>query len=454
VRRRARKIKAAVKNNFRQRLVYPWELPSIMRKHIYTGAMGAVYFTLVSGVFFVYFGNVIGLTPFLWGVMGGAASLLLAAQILSAMFTQRVGRRKLLWFVTAVASRLARLVGILVAFWLWHRGLRGAAAVLIGAVCLDTLFGALSAPPWMSWLADLIPEREHGQFMGRRSAWISLAIICAVVPASLLVDWVPEERRLGMAVLVFLAAGVVGMLDLVIHGTLPEPAMELPEEDSSLRQMLVPLRDRRFRPWIVFTIFWTFSICLGGSLATIYFVEDLGIKKNFLGGMIVLTVVPLVAGTLTASWSGRLVDRVGPKRMLFWCYIVWATLPGFWVFATPATAMVWLTLSSLLGGVSTYAEASAANKLITRFPPPEHRAMYVAVASCLASLAGGLGAFVAGAFLKSLQGWSAVWLGWTFVPFHLLFIASLVLRFLTCLILVPRIQDIERVVVPPGASDQ
>ena len=122
VRRRARQFKAAVERNFRQRLVYAWELPSIMRKHIYTGAMGGTYFTLVTGIVFVYFGNAVGMTPLLWGLMGGIASWVLAGQILSAVVTQRLGHRKLLWFVSALAERIVRLIGILVAYWLWHEG--------------------------------------------------------------------------------------------------------------------------------------------------------------------------------------------------------------------------------------------------------------------------------------------------------------------------------------------
>lgn len=34
-----------------------------MRKHIYTGAMGNVWAHLISGIFFVYFGNAVGMTP-------------------------------------------------------------------------------------------------------------------------------------------------------------------------------------------------------------------------------------------------------------------------------------------------------------------------------------------------------------------------------------------------------
>jgi MFS family permease len=412
-----------------------------MRKHIYTGAMGSTYFALVSGIFFVYYGTRIGITRFQWGLMGGISSFALAAQLASALVTQRLGRRKLLWLVSAMLGRAVRLMGILGSLWLWHEGSRWAAVALIGGICTANFFSAVATPPWMSWLADLIPEREHGGFWGRRAAWIALSVVCATVPASLLMDRVPEVWKLHTAVAIFVGATVLGLIDLIIHGTLPEPAMELPERNHVVEQLLAPVRDRGFRPWLVFNLCWTFSMTLGGSLATIYFVEELGIRKNFLGGTIVLTVVSLLGGILTAPGTGRLVDRAGPKRVLTYGHLFWALLPGFWLMASPRTALVWLGLASLTSGIASSAAVTAANKLITRFPPAQDRAMYVAVSSCLGSLAGGIGAIAAGTLLRALEGWSfTVWSS-SFGAFHVLFVASLALRMASAVLLIPALRD-------------
>ncbi len=47
---------------------------------------------------------------------------------------------------------------------------------------------------------------------------------------------------------------------------------------------MTPLRDRRFRPWLVFTASWNLSQSLGGSLATLYLLENIGFKNDLLGG--------------------------------------------------------------------------------------------------------------------------------------------------------------------------
>ena len=433
----------SLKRYFAYRVVYPWELPSIMRKHIYTGAMGNIYALLISGIFFIYFGNAIGLTRFQWGLMGGISSIALSAQLLSARSAQRSGRRKFLWFSTALADRGLRILGIALSFWLWRSGWPYAGLVLIASVCLCNLFGAMAAPPWLSWLADIIPERQHGSFWGRRSAWISLSVLLVMIPAGAVMDRMPEASKPAMALVIFIVAGIVGLADLIIHGTIPEPRVEPSDQPDFLPQILAPVRDRGFRPWLLFNTVWTFAMTLGGALATLYFVEELGIRKNFLGGAVVLTGFALLGSMLTANWSGKVVDRIGPKRVLLGGHLAWALLPAFWFLASPAAALIWLACASIWGGAASTAAVTAANKFMTRFPPPEHRAMYVAVASCLGSLAGGVGILTAGTILKLLADWHWTAGGSTLSAFHLLFALSVALRLASTLLLVPRIRDLE-----------
>ena len=416
------------KSYFCQRVVYARELPSIMRKHTYTGAMGNIWLELTSGILFVYFGTSIGLSPFQWGLMAGISSWLISVQLLSAVFVERTGQRKLIWFCSAIAGRLLRLAGILFSLWLWQAGWGQAGMVLIVAICLSNLLLTISEPPWLSWLADIIPEEQHGTFWGRRAAWIALFVIGAAVPAGLLTDLVPPEYKLGVIVSIITAATVVGVVDLIIHGTIPEPPPVLPGRRHFFTQMLLPIRDRTFRPWLVFNICWTFSLTVGGVLAVIYFLNELGIKNNFLGGMIVLSSFSLLGSLLTGRWSGKLVDRAGIKPVLFWGSLFWAMLPLFWLLASPGTALIWLGAGSIVGGTACTAATTAANKLITRIPPPPFRATYIAVSTSLASIAGGLGVVAGGTVLRFVgdQTFTVFW--YALGGFQILFLASLVLR--------------------------
>ena len=424
----------------RTETIYPWELPSIMRKHIVTGAMGTVYFALLSGFYLVTFGESIGMQYWQWALLSAVSSFVLVFQLGSAYLVSLIGTRKTLWFATALMARLLRGAAIAVAFWMYGISPSPARSLFLTLLIVANCFDAFCVPPWMSWLADIIPSDQHGQFMGRRTAWIARANLLVVVPIGFALDRMPEEVKIPVLMVVFALGFTLGIADLVIHRTIPEPQMALPPRRRFWREVAAPLKDTRFRPWLLFNAAWTFSMTLGGSLSMVYFVQDLEVRRNYLGGSVVLIVLPLVGNIVGAKFLGALVDRHGVRRMLRWGHGFWAILPLFWFLATPRTALWLLAASSLVGAVSSSTAMTASNKLITRLPPAGHVPMYVAVSACVGSLAGGFGPLLAGYVLQSLKGTTLDAGIFTLGPFHFLFLASFLLRGLSTL-LIRRIRE-------------
>ena len=410
-----------------------------MRKYHYAGAMSSIWMMLASGLFFMHFGTTVGMSNFQWGLMAGISSWLMPAQLVSAVIAQRTGKRKMIWFYLAIAERVLRLVGILLSMWLWQAGWPGTSIVLIVAVCLSSLSGTMALPPWMSWMADVIPEDHHGAFWGRRSAWIAFSVIAVTVPAALLIDEVSPDQKINAMLAIFIFATVIGLLDLVIHGSIPEPAPPASRRQRFVHEMLKPLRDHRFRPWLVFHACWSFSLYLGGSLCVLYFLKNLRLSENLLGGTLAITCLGF-AGGLTGGWSGKLVDRLGVKRIIFCGHLTWAFLPAMWLMARPENALYWLGAGSLISGIACSAANTAANKLVTRVGPRELRAVYVAVSNSTGSMFGGCGAIAAG-FIMYAFGESAITtpLG-ALGGFQVLFLVSLCLRVSTTVLLIPRIK--------------
>jgi hypothetical protein len=434
---------------FAQRPVRRGELPAIMRKHIATGTMGSAWGNIITGIIYIYFGNAIGLSRLQWGILGGITSWVVVMQPLGTMLGERVGSRRLVWFWTALADRALRMVGIVVAFLLWRAGSTSGYLVFMAAVCVATLVGNLSPGPWYGWLCTIIPQEVQGTFWGRRDSWISLVVILVTLPSGFLMDLVPRDGKLETAALILVAASLLGCLDILIHGTLPEPPPQATASRGSFAGMLTPLRDRGFRPWLVFTACWNFSLFLGGSLATLYFMENLGFKDNLFGGMIASTILGLLGTLLAARRVGRMVDRYGVKRMLAASHLLWATVPGIWLFATPGTALFWVGLAGIVGGVFSAAAANASVKLATRFPPREESGMYMAISTMIGSLAAGLGSLAAGIFLHALGSWSATIFGLVVSAFPVLFAVSTLLRFVTVFALLPGIRS-----TPSSARDE
>jgi MFS family permease len=135
-----------------------------------------------------------------------------------------------------------------------------------------------------------------------------------------------------------------------------------------------------------------------------------------------------------------MVDRIGIKRTLLVGHLFWCMIPALWLFALPGTAILWVGLGSLVGGVFSIAANNAAVKLATRFPSPEESGMYMAVSTMVGSFAGGLASIAAGAFLHALGDWAFTIFGLAVSGFPLIFIISFALRVTTVVTLLPRVR--------------
>jgi MFS family permease len=217
--------------------------------------------------------------------------------------------------------------------------------------------------------------------------------------------------------------------------------MARPPENSFLQEILLPLRDINFRPWLTFSLFYFFALYLGGTLSVLFFMQNLQLQRHFIVGMIVLSLAPLIVSILTAGLSGEIVDRVGPKKVMHWAYLTWVLTPLFWVFATPRTAAFWICGSSIVGCIAATAAVNAATKLVTRFPAPGQRAMYIAVSDTATCIGSGFGALAAGLIAKAFADWSCVLGGWTFNIFHAIFVISTTLGVIAVIVFLKGVKN-------------
>ena len=141
---------------------FPGLIPSVWRKHIYTGAMGATHFTLLTGMILVAYIRELGVSYRGLGMLVGFSSFAFSFQLLGAHIAARIGRRRTFWFYAAMFERLLRGLAVLAVFYLAGVNVVLASAVFIGFMTLASMSTALAVPCWFSWLTDLIPAERPG----------------------------------------------------------------------------------------------------------------------------------------------------------------------------------------------------------------------------------------------------------------------------------------------------
>jgi hypothetical protein len=227
---------------------------------------------------------------------------------------------------------------------------------------------------------------------------------------------------------VFAGGLLFGYIDLFIHNTIPEPVMAPERTRSFGAEVMTVLRDRTFRPWLIFRGAWSFSMALGGAMMMFYFLENLGFRSRLAAGALFIVAVPLLGQIAAAKWLGSLVDRVGCRVVIRGAHLVWSMVPMFWFFVTRETSLWWLVLWQVVTGLSRNAAENAGRKLVTRLPRREDCAMYMAVSSCVIGAAMGLGSLTAGTLLDHLKDFTWQLGGMTLAGFHVLYIISTTLR--------------------------
>ncbi|MDD3214531.1 MAG: MFS transporter, partial [Eubacteriales bacterium] len=152
-----------------------------------------------------------------------------------------------------------------------------------------------------------------------------------------------------------------------------------------------------------------------------------------------------VTTVFVISRWGRLIDRYGNKPMLQMAAIFITFSPLPWFFATPATAIL-ILVSNVISGASWPVSDLCQQNLYLSHSPQVHRSMYIAVfLACINLFGVALGNAVGGWLMQNpfaaLAAQNYVFLGQPMNSYRYMFLATIVLRLLVALVVLPRISE-------------
>jgi len=375
---------------------------------------------ILDGAFFglaIGFASFVTIIPLFVSTMTGSAIVIgLIPAIhsvgwqLPQLFTSRwVSRQKLFKPLVMWLTTLERLpfLGLAFVAWLTPVTQESTTLSLIFMLLVFQGLGAgLTANPWQSMIAKIIPSDRRGTFFGVQTAAADLlASVGAVMAGSLL------QRH--DSPFDFTACFLLSFLALIISwfflGMTREPksesmAIQSPFIIEGFWEHLAGIlrRDKNFRQFLIARAISFLSI-MGYAFYTVYAVKELGVSELEAGWMTGIYMAVQIVANIVMGWAGdhwnhRVVMMVG---------LLAATLSAFFAFLAPSAS--WFYLVFTLAAIGNAAIWTIGISMTLHFGSEIERPAYVGLGNTLVAPANILAPFLGG-WLADIAGYPATFL--------------------------------------------
>lgn len=395
------------------------------------GAMGTMWVHVCSPqpIFNVFLVNFLGASSATLGLLIGIMQASAVLQLLSVFIYARLPSRKLFWILLHLAHRAAGIVVMLAAFSVaGGAGRESAIPWIVAAVAISWSLMNISSSGWLSWMADLIPERVRGRFFLRRSSVCQAVTVVWFFLITLMLDLFPDSKALVYGIVIGIGA-IAGIIDIAMHFAIPEPETQPGRDpvkaENVFASFLSPLRDRNFVRYSISIGAAVFAINLVGPFLSPYITSPtgLGAPNTWLG---IMTVISQLVWVAAAPFWGVIMDRYGRKPAVILGCLTTAGWIGYF-FMTDTNYIFILPVIALVGGFFGPAFWEGAGQLMLTLTPGTGRVTYIAWYNTIVGLVSAM-APILGGELRDLLGSFSYEIGpISLRGFHLVLLLSLFL---------------------------
>ena len=319
--------------------------------------------------------------------------------------------------------------------------------------CVYHLMQYLGTIALWSWLADLVPPRIRGRFIGRRNRWMVVGEASAMIASGLFVwywkeEWFPDgpmwrpyaiSAGLGAC---FMIAAVVPLLVMtrpIDRGSAPRTGL--------LRSLRAPFADPRFLRLVLFGCWFSLSTGITQLAQYIY------TKDVLLVGLFVLLAMKtgMRGGQFAVSpWMGRLADRIGNRSVMIVCLLLCAQGPAFYLAATPETW--WWIIGAWVVWIAYAGMNVCLPNIILKLSPADSNAPYIAMYYAVTGLCYALNTILGGYLSDRFRDATFQFGGTVFDYYDAIFLLGWIARTLGVLVLLIVIEPTSSVSTGSKAS--
>lgn len=391
-----------------------------MRLSIAEGSVTQIFLNWTSGSVLIGYMLHFGASPFEIGLV---ASVPLLAQMISpfaAWLAALAGSRK---HLTAALATLGRGLWVLAAF-LPQLGIPDPLkpAFLVFIVMISSIFQSAAGTLWAAWMGDVVPDEKRGSYFGTRAGIVGLIGMFASLGAGWFLDTVAVPLNFQIVLLVSVVCAAVGIYLYLLHYEPPTTASKA----SLIATFQEPWRDANFRKFLLFGVYWQFTVLLAAPFVFPYFLDQLQMSFTQVS---IWSVIASSCAFVTLSLWGRIADRVGNKAVLaVGTFLAGVALPSCWIVAGLTGNLNFIWASAVFDAIAWGAIGPAIFNLALASAPKANRTAFIAMYSLTTGAAGFLGGLLSGPLLLVLLPFTFNLLNTTWTGYHSLFVIAGLLR--------------------------
>jgi MFS family permease len=319
-------------------------------------------------------------------------------QLLTANRVARLCQYRPMVMMMTIHERLP-IFGLALVAWLLPVFGPGLALTLTFLLLIwQGLGSGVTANPWQSMIAKIIPGEYRGTFFGVQAAFANIMIAGASVIAGYMLGWFEAPNNFAI---LFLIASFAYALSMAVLGFTREPAdeeKELPPASRSPFEGMIEIlkRDPNFAWFLAVRIIFQFA-SMGFAFYIVY-----GLRQFNMDGITAgyLTAAVTISQTVANVVMGWLADRLGHRTILIFGMLM-VSLSSLLAWAAPS--LDWFYAVFIFSGLANVAYWTIGMAMTVEFGTEAERPVYigmsntlVAPATILAPLIGGIIAESAG----------------------------------------------------------
>ena len=258
---------------------------------------------LSTGGFLYFFVNALGPSGTLLTLLMITPEMSETAALFARPVIAWMGSRKKTWLVFTILARVAALGIPLMAFDQFRSNDQIAIWIIIAALALSHVCRAIAYVSYISWISDVVPKENWGQFFALRRIANLVTMLSVPVGASMLRDdwrgWTDNDAVQMAYVSVFLIGGALILLSAIPLLRVPDVPVQWTQRSPRLLDVLANVWTSKPLRFVVLSSFWlAFFQGLTQSLFFLYAVRALGISLS------VYFLLPAVMNLVQLPLSG------------------------------------------------------------------------------------------------------------------------------------------------------